>query len=163
MDAPIAHRVAVLVDGEAYFSGLAQCLRMAQKRIHIIGWDFDAGIVLEPRVGESLGHMLRSLVEARPHLEVRVLVWSAAVVHAPGASLPLLFHELRRVHGELGSVAGRLYSWNTIGNLVGALLGGYALLYWLDLHHVYRLGVAAVVILLIFGVVLVRMISGGGF
>jgi predicted membrane-bound spermidine synthase len=60
-----------------------------------------------------------------------------------GASLPLLFHELRRVHGDLGGVAGRLYSWNTIGNLMGALLGGYILFFWLDLHHVYRIGVAS--------------------
>ncbi len=73
-----------------------------------------------------------------------VLAVLAVPVGLSGASLPLLFHELRRVHGELGHVAGRLYSWNTVGNLLGALLGGYALLYWLDLHHVYRLSVAAV-------------------
>ncbi len=60
-----------------------------------------------------------------------------------GASLPLLFHALRRQVGELGSVAGRLYSWNTIGNLLGALLGGYALLVWLDLHQIYRIAVGA--------------------
>ncbi|HVH07362.1 MAG TPA: fused MFS/spermidine synthase [Myxococcota bacterium] len=63
-----------------------------------------------------------------------------------GASLPLLFHHLRRQSGELGAVAGALYSWNTIGSLLGALLGGYALLFFLDLHHVYRIGVAALVI-----------------
>ena len=50
---------------------------------------------------------------------------------------------MRREIGDLGAVAGRLYSWNTVGNLLGALLGGYALLFWLDLHHIYRLGVAA--------------------
>jgi SAM-dependent methyltransferase len=53
--------------------------------------------------------------------------------------LPLLFHHLRREYGALGDVAGRLYSWNTVGSLLGALLGGYALLFWLDLHHVFRL------------------------
>jgi spermidine synthase len=63
-----------------------------------------------------------------------------------GATLPLLFDHLRREVGELGRVAGRIYSWNTVGNLLGALLGGYALLFWLDLHHVYRLGVGAVVL-----------------
>ncbi|MGI9591551.1 MAG: hypothetical protein ACR2P8_09295 [Myxococcota bacterium] len=63
-----------------------------------------------------------------------------------GATLPLLFHELRREVGELGAIAGRLYSWNTVGNLLGALLGGYALLFWLDLHQVYRLAVGAVVL-----------------
>lgn len=63
-----------------------------------------------------------------------------------GATMPLLFHELRREIGDLGGVAGRLYSWNTVGNLLGALLGGYALLFWLDLHQVYRIAIGAVVV-----------------
>ena len=60
-----------------------------------------------------------------------------------GATLPLLFDRLRRGAGELGDTAGRLYGWNTLGSLAGALLGGYALLFWLDLHHVYRIALAA--------------------
>jgi predicted membrane-bound spermidine synthase len=60
-----------------------------------------------------------------------------------GAVLPLLFHQLRREVGHLGVVAGNLYSWNTVGSLLGALLGGYALLFWLDLHHVFRIAVGA--------------------
>src|SRR5262245_30256656 len=63
-----------------------------------------------------------------------------------GAILPLLFHELRREAGELGSVAGRLYAWNTVGSLLGALLGGYVLLFWLDLHHVYRIALGALAV-----------------
>jgi spermidine synthase len=38
---------------------------------------------------------------------------------------------------------GRLYSTNTLGSLAGALIGGYALFYWLDLHQVYRVAVCA--------------------
>jgi spermidine synthase len=60
-----------------------------------------------------------------------------------GALLPLLFHQLRREVRDLGAVAGRLYAWNTLGSLLGALLGGYVLLLWLDLHHVYRIALAA--------------------
>jgi len=60
-----------------------------------------------------------------------------------GALLPLLFHGLRREVRELGSVAGRLYAWNTFGSLLGALFGGYLLLFWLDLHHIYRIAMAA--------------------
>ena len=60
-----------------------------------------------------------------------------------GALLPLLFHALRREVRELGSVAGRLYAWNTFGSLLGALLGGYWLLFWLDLHHIYRIAMVA--------------------
>src|SRR5262249_60772187 len=61
-----------------------------------------------------------------------------------GALLPLLSHALRREVADLGSVAGRLYAWNTLGSLLGALLGGYVLLFWLDLHHVYRIAIAAI-------------------
>jgi len=60
-----------------------------------------------------------------------------------GALLPLLFHALRREVRELGSVAGRLYAWNTFGSLLGALFGGYLLLFWLDLHHIYRIAMVA--------------------
>ncbi len=63
-----------------------------------------------------------------------------------GALLPLLFNELRREVRDLGAVAGRLYAWNTIGSLLGALLGGYVLFFWLDLHHIYRVAMAAVAI-----------------
>src|SRR6185436_13458205 len=56
-----------------------------------------------------------------------------------GATLPLLFHHLRERSGDLGALAGRIYSWTTIGSLFGALLGGYALLFWLDLHQVFRI------------------------
>jgi predicted membrane-bound spermidine synthase len=56
-----------------------------------------------------------------------------------GALLPLVFHHLRNEMGELGGVAGRLYAWNTLGSLLGALLGGYALLFFVDLHHVFAI------------------------
>lgn len=60
-----------------------------------------------------------------------------------GALLPLIFHELRRKAADLGLVAGSLYSWNTVGSLLGALVGGFALFFWLDLHHAYRIAVLA--------------------
>jgi spermidine synthase len=74
---------------------------------------------------------------------VLLLALLAVPVGLSGALLPLLFHELRREMGQLGSIAGRLYAWNTLGSLLGALLGGYLLLFWLDLHHVYRIAVFA--------------------
>jgi len=80
----------------------------------------------------------------------------ALPVGLSGATLPLLFHHLRREVGDLGGVAGRLYSWNTVGNLLGALVGGYLLLLWLDLHQVYRIAVAA---LLVAGFVLNALVS----
>jgi phosphatidylserine/phosphatidylglycerophosphate/cardiolipin synthase-like enzyme len=90
----IAHagRAAVLVDACAYYERLAEALRRARRSILIVGWDFDGRIRLCPHheACQPLGDVLRALVEARPDLEVRVLVWSAAVVHASGDPIPLL-------------------------------------------------------------------------
>lgn len=85
-----ATRAAVLVDGQAYFARLAQSLSKAQHSIFIIAWDFDASIRLMPPEHQAVGQLLRSLVDQRPDLHVRVLVWSEATIHAPGATLPLL-------------------------------------------------------------------------
>ena len=90
-----AERASVLIDGAPYFAHLEAALRRAQRSILIIGWDFDGSIRLRPdmSIEESppLGPLLRSLVEEKPDLEIRILVWSIAVVHAPGAPGPLIF------------------------------------------------------------------------
>jgi predicted membrane-bound spermidine synthase len=75
-----------------------------------------------------------------------VLALLAVPIGLSGALLPLLFNELRGEVRDLGGVAGRLYAWNTVGSLLGALLGGYVLLFWLDLHQVYRIAMAAVAV-----------------
>jgi spermidine synthase len=75
-----------------------------------------------------------------------LLLLLAVPIGLSGALLPLLFHELRREVRDLGSVAGRLYAWNTIGSLLGALVGGYVLFFWLDLHHVYRVVMGALAV-----------------
>lgn len=88
-----APSAAILVDAQAYFLELEKALQSAERSILILGWDFDGRIRLCPDTGddgETLGQLLRSLVEARPDLHVHVLVWSVAIAHAPGASLPLL-------------------------------------------------------------------------
>ena len=90
-----ADRTAVLIDGAPYFAHLEAALRNARRSILIIGWDFDGSIRLRPcesaEESPPLGPLLRSLVEERPELEVRILVWSVAIVHAPGAPGPLIF------------------------------------------------------------------------
>lgn len=79
------------------------------------------------------------------HLTVFGALLAVAVVPLglSGALLPLVFHELRRGADELGRVAGALYGWNTLGSLLGALVGGYALFFWLDLHQVYRVALVS--------------------
>jgi phosphatidylserine/phosphatidylglycerophosphate/cardiolipin synthase-like enzyme len=89
-----AERASVLVDAAQYFRALDQAFARARRSIYIVGWDFDASIILRPdgpaHDRSELGPLLRSLVEARPDLEVRILVWNLSFVHAPGAALPLL-------------------------------------------------------------------------
>jgi phosphatidylserine/phosphatidylglycerophosphate/cardiolipin synthase-like enzyme len=103
-----AERAAVLVDAACYFSRLEQALRSARRSILIVGWDFDGRIRLRPDAAEDsppLGDLLRSLVEAHPELEVRILIWSIATLHAPGETLPLLagakWQEHARIHLRL--------------------------------------------------------------
>jgi phosphatidylserine/phosphatidylglycerophosphate/cardiolipin synthase-like enzyme len=88
-----AGRAAVLIDAACYFARLEHSLRLARRSILIIGWDFDGRIKLRPDAGQecpALGELLRSLVEAHPELEIRILVWSLATVHAPSAARPLV-------------------------------------------------------------------------
>ncbi|MFE1597771.1 phospholipase D-like domain-containing protein [Methylobacterium sp. ID0610] len=88
-----AHRAALLVDAAAYFAALDKALREARRSITIIGWDFDGRIRLreDDPAAPPLGPFLRDLVEARPGLELRILIWSVGTLHGPGAALPLLF------------------------------------------------------------------------
>ena len=96
-------------------------------------------------------HVVRSLFRDVPQAFglyhaatfVGLLLVLAIPISLSGALLPLLFHHLRDRHGDLGRIAGRLYSANTVGSLSGALLGGYVLLFWLDLADVYRVALAA--------------------
>jgi len=98
-------------------------------------------------------HVLRSKIGLQaPMLPLYSAIFACVLAIAviplalSGALLPLLFHHLREQADDLGRVAGRLYAWNTAGSLLGALLGGYLLLFWVDLHHVYRLAVAALAV-----------------
>ena len=52
-----------------------------------------------------MGDLLRSLVEIHFELEVRILIWSIATLHAPGETLPLIagakWQEHERIHLRL--------------------------------------------------------------
>ncbi|WP_137390817.1 phospholipase D-like domain-containing protein [Rhodoligotrophos defluvii] len=104
-----ADRATVLVDGAAYFGQLEAALRAARHAITILGWDFDGRIRLradqDPETSPPLGWLLRKLVEESPTLEVRILVWSMAVLHAPGEPTSLVFgaawQEHPRIHVKL--------------------------------------------------------------
>lgn len=85
-----AEKLAFLIDGEDYFYRLDQVLRQAKSSLFIIGWDFNPNIVLRPRDpdGETLGDLLRKLVDEKPALEIRILVWGMGPVYS-GKSLKI--------------------------------------------------------------------------
>ncbi len=86
----VAGEAAFLVNGDSYFSTLAQVLPQARRSIWIIGWDFNPDISLEPEKDtECLGHQLAALADASPELEVNILVWALGPIYS-GKSLRLL-------------------------------------------------------------------------
>jgi len=78
-----AGRIALLVDGAAYFEALAEAIEQAQKTIYIAGWDFDSRISLSRRSGDSvsLGELLNQTVSRTRDLRAYVLVWDWAMIY----------------------------------------------------------------------------------
>jgi len=85
-----AEKAAFLIDGAEYFRRLDDVLDEARRSIFIIGWDFNPYIRLRPEDPgcPTLGERLRSLVDSRPELEVRLIVWGMGPVYS-GKSLKM--------------------------------------------------------------------------
>ena len=54
-----------------------------------------------------------------------------------GATVPIIFHELKRDFSKVGQHSGMILSWNTAGNLIGSLIGGIVLYYVLNNRGVF--------------------------
>ena len=63
----------------------------------------------------------------------------AIPIGAMGSTLPLLFRDIRAETDKLGSYVGHLYSVNTVGCALGAVIGGYAALYIINLPTLYTI------------------------
>lgn len=80
-----ARRVAFLIDTEAYYASLREALEKAERSIWILGWAFDPRTRLEPdgregpRDPDEIGEILIRLADAKPDLDVRILVWKSAL------------------------------------------------------------------------------------
>jgi phosphatidylserine/phosphatidylglycerophosphate/cardiolipin synthase-like enzyme len=96
-----ADKLALIVDGAAYFRHLRQVLTAARREILFVGWDFDFEIDMLP--GESdaeglapdglpnaLGPFLEAIVSRAPDLQVYLLKWNGAMLVAPGRMLPAM-------------------------------------------------------------------------
>ena len=91
-----------------------------------------------PALGSWLAPLWRPLLEQPLLLNGLRLVGGFTLLLVPstamGATLPLLVKALRARDPNFGSVLGRLYGWNTLGAVLGAILGELFLLAWLDVR-----------------------------
>jgi phosphatidylserine/phosphatidylglycerophosphate/cardiolipin synthase-like enzyme/uncharacterized membrane protein YdjX (TVP38/TMEM64 family) len=101
-------RIALLIDGEAYFAAVAAACESARQAIYILGWDVDSRIRLRRGAGakdETFGEFLDRLVNEQPELHIYILEWDFAMFYSleretwSRLSLGWMSHE--RIHFEL--------------------------------------------------------------
>ena len=85
-----ADNLSVLVDGQAYSQVLERVLKQAQREVWIVGWDFNPDIPIRPDEPQSptLGAFLLKLVDERPSLTIRILIWAMGPIYS-GKSLKM--------------------------------------------------------------------------
>ena len=105
-----ANRMAVLIDGDAYFRAVRAAIARARRSVFILAWDIDSRIRLVPDGAndgypEELGDFLNAVVAARRDLQMYVLSWDFAMVFALDREwLPLYkldWRTHRRLHFRL--------------------------------------------------------------
>ena len=80
-----ADRAAFLVDTEAYFTAVFEAVRKARHSVLLLGWGFDPRARLfpdgfdGPADPDEVGRILVALSQARPDLDIRVLIWKSAL------------------------------------------------------------------------------------
>ncbi len=82
-----ADRVALLVEGATYYATLRKALLAAQKSVHILGWDIDSRVDLQPGGAEDgeptrLRDLLCRMAELRPDLRINLLLWDYSTLYA---------------------------------------------------------------------------------
>jgi phosphatidylserine/phosphatidylglycerophosphate/cardiolipin synthase-like enzyme len=90
-----ARRLSLIIDGAAYFQALRRAFLRARRSIVIVGWDFDHRVVLDPLAEDDypkdIGALLLRLVEERPELRVRILIWDYSVIFGSSRETPVIF------------------------------------------------------------------------
>jgi phosphatidylserine/phosphatidylglycerophosphate/cardiolipin synthase-like enzyme len=73
----------VIVDAADYYHCIRGAMEKAERRIFIVGWDFDTRIALEPNEkgkGETLGRFFLRLARANPKRQIAILKWNVGAV-----------------------------------------------------------------------------------
>ncbi len=98
-------RAAVIVDAADYFLVARQAMLKAERRIMLIGWDFDPRISLVRRSGvpddETLGSFLLDLVDRKPQLRVNILKWDLGSLKILGRGLAMWWEARWAVHDRV--------------------------------------------------------------
>lgn len=104
----------------------------------LIGVTGVAIVLVLPRLTPAFVPMLRPLLDQPTALNaLRCLIAFPLLLipsTAMGATLPLLVGALCRNRHAFGPALGRLYGWNTLGAVVGAVAGECALFAWLGMR-----------------------------
>jgi phosphatidylserine/phosphatidylglycerophosphate/cardiolipin synthase-like enzyme len=104
--------MSVLIDADDYFKNARLAMLKAQRRIMLIGWDFDARIQLvaakrEPDEPAAVGDFIYWLVERNPELEIFLLRWDVGALKTlvRGSNILTLARWMRhpRIHTKLDS------------------------------------------------------------
>lgn len=101
-----ARRVAWVIDGEEYFPAAKQAILNTRRSIMLLAWDFADDVSLEPDDPDAsrpdrIGDLLQFVAEQRPDLQVRVLVWSKALLLAPRRQKIPGVQTIRMRHGPV--------------------------------------------------------------
>ncbi|MBX3595503.1 phospholipase D-like domain-containing protein [Sphingomonas sp.] len=110
-----ASRLSVIVDADAYFRAARQAMLRARHQILLIGWDFDARILLthddppdHPDAPREVGDFISWLTRRNPDLHVHILRWDIGALKSAfrGKTLRTLLRwrtANRQVHLKLDS------------------------------------------------------------
>ena len=101
----------------------------------VVGLTGLAIVVLLPQVSPTLGRLFTGLLAQARLVNLLRLAVAFAVMVVPatamGLTLPILTKAVAGDRVEFGGVLGRLYGWNTLGGVAGALCGELWLIGWL--------------------------------
>jgi phosphatidylserine/phosphatidylglycerophosphate/cardiolipin synthase-like enzyme len=82
-----ARRIAILVDGAAYFHAMKAAMQAAKHSILLLGWDFDPHVPLEGHRQDAdqpdrLCDLFARILAERPALRIHILIWRMALPYA---------------------------------------------------------------------------------